>query len=147
MERTRVLQPGSSLSDPAEPAFYDIKHLYVGSKIEILSRAFVLLDADEYVFNYMETDPARFKYSDVYQCREKILKLLKNMPGTQRDAIITALYNADANKTGTIERQALVTIAKANFPGILTDHVFTLNLRKSLHSQDNLRTKCENLIM
>lgn len=140
MERTRVLQPGSSLTDPQGPVYYNCEHLYVGAKIVILSHSFVLLDADEYVFNYMEKDPARFKFSDAKTTKEKILKLLKNMDANQREKLISDLKGSDTSCCGEIERQSLLKIAKAYFPGILTEHVYIrFNFRKSSLFPDSLR--------
>ncbi|KAJ3122477.1 EF-hand domain-containing protein 1 [Physocladia obscura] len=54
MERTRVLKPGSSLSSSNGPIYYDVADLYVGATLDVFKHHFVLLDADEFVFNYLE---------------------------------------------------------------------------------------------
>lgn len=51
MERTRVLLPGSSLTDPQGPRYYDATDLRVGETVTVFAHQFVLLDADEYVFS------------------------------------------------------------------------------------------------
>ena len=129
MERTRVLKPGSSLTDPQGPSFYDIKDLYVGGKIEVLSHSFVLLDADEYVFNFMENEPSRFKFSDIKTCVNKIFNLLKSTDPSETENLVHALRRADSSGSGTVDRHTLVSIAKAYFPS-LTDHVFHFNIRR-----------------
>lgn len=47
MERTRVLLPSSSLSDPRGPQYYNAQDLYVGASVFVLGHRFILLDADE----------------------------------------------------------------------------------------------------
>ena len=124
MERTRVLKPGSSLTDINGPSYYDIKDLYVGGRIEVLSHSFVLLDADEYVFNFMESDPARFKFSNVQACHQKISAQLKNLGAEQKQGLVQALQRADPAGTHCVDRQVLVQLAKSLFaPGTVTDHV------------------------
>lgn len=122
MERTRVLRPGSSLSDPSGPSYYEISDLYIGVKIQVLSHHFVLIDADEYVFNYMESEGSRFKNSNVAAVKEKISKLLNSLTPQERDELKSKLRKADPTSSGTIERNVLVNIAKNQFPGILNEH-------------------------
>ncbi|KAJ3319960.1 EF-hand domain-containing protein 1 [Boothiomyces sp. JEL0866] len=121
MERTRVLRPGSSLSDPQGPLFYDATDLYIGVRIEVLSHKFVLVDADEYVFNYMEADGQRFKLSNSPAVRAKITKLINSLSNDEKDAMRKALKAHDPTNSGVVDRQVLINIAKNQFPGILTE--------------------------
>ncbi|KAI8924924.1 hypothetical protein BC831DRAFT_463157, partial [Entophlyctis helioformis] len=122
MERTRVLRPGSSLSDPAGPSYYDIKDLYVGGKIDVLSHRFVLLDADEYVFNYMEADPARFRLSDIRGVMDKAQRVFKGLTPDAKDKLRAQIKMADAAGSGVVDRRVLLDIAKDYFSGALTEH-------------------------
>ena len=122
MERTRVLRPGSFLSDPSGPLYYDITDLYVGAKIEVLSHHFVLIDADEYVFNIMEEDGSRFRYSNAAMIKHKITKLLQSLSIEERGALKEKLRKADPKNSGHVDRSFSVSITKANFPGALNDH-------------------------
>ncbi len=122
MERTRVLRPGSSLSDPSGPLYYDITDLFVGAKIEILSHHFVLIDADEYVFNYMEADPNRFKNSNSPAIVEKAAKLLRGLTEHERNEMKEKLRKADPKGTALVDRSTLISVAKAKFGGSLNEH-------------------------
>ena len=122
MERTRVLRPGSSLSDPSGPSYYDLKDLFVGNMIEVLSHRFVLLDADEYVFNYMEADPSRFKLSDKKVIVEKAGKIIKNLNASAREAFQGQIYKADPQGKGLADRRAIVDVAKTVFGNTFSDH-------------------------
>ncbi len=57
MERNRIKKPnqerfGSELSE-----YYLAKELYVGSRVNFHNHMFILIDADEYAFHYMEKHP------------------------------------------------------------------------------------------
>jgi hypothetical protein len=149
MERTRVLQPGSSLSDAQGPVYYNCEDLYVGAKIVILSHNFLLLDADEYAFNYMEMHPLKFKFSCIEQTMFKMSELLKTLEPSAIAALKTELESkAEPNKMGkTIERTQFIKIVKSVFPGKLTDHVYIYNDRKSLRFQDSLKMFRDMLIL
>lgn len=122
MERTRVLRPGSSLSDPSGPLYYDLTDLYVGTKIEVLSHHFVLIDADEYVYNYMEADPSRFNFSNPFMIKYKITKLLQSLSEQEKGSLKDKLRKADPNNSGLVDRNFIVSLTKSQFPGLLSDH-------------------------
>lgn len=117
MERTRVLLPGSSLTDENGPLYYEAKDLYVGGKIGVLSHSFVLLDADEYAYKYMEENPTTFKYSDTPLITTKILGLLRKLDQQARVQMIEKIQNVDIKNNGTISRKNIVAIAKDALEG------------------------------
>ncbi len=137
MERTRVLRPGSSLSDPQGPSYYEIQDLYIGAKLQVLSHHFCLIDADEYVFNYLESHGSKYRYSDLQAVHAKLGKLLKSLSQQEKAVLQEKLRKADPKAAGTIERNALIQIAKTQFPGVVNEHeivtfsrLFEENVRK-----------------
>jgi hypothetical protein len=46
-------------------AFYEAKDFFIGAVIEVYRHLFVLHDADEFAFNYMESNPDLFPYSNL----------------------------------------------------------------------------------
>jgi hypothetical protein len=130
MERTRVLKPGSTLSDSKGPDYYDIIDLHIGARLQVLSHHFVLLDADEYVFNYMEEDGKRFKYSNKQIVYEKVSKLLRELSGGDKEFLMSEFKKIDKTNSGVIERQELIKLSKSFFPGILSDHELVTFSRK-----------------
>lgn len=54
LERRRVKKPGQTLFKSEMSGYYKAQDLYVGARININNHLFQLMDADEYVFNYME---------------------------------------------------------------------------------------------
>ncbi len=128
MERTRVLTPGSSLTDPAGPTYYDAKNFYVGGAIEVLSRKFILLDADEFAFNYMEQNSGKFTFSDASKCQAKISSQLKNLSRSEKGALIDALMKSRAPGTNQVDRSQLISIAKPFLSDSIVEHVTNFNI-------------------
>jgi hypothetical protein len=122
MERTRVLRPGCSLSDPQGPSYYEISDLYIGAKLQVLSHHFVLIDADEYVFNYLESHGSKYRHSDVALVQAKVSHLLKQLSPHEKSILLEKLRKQDPKGTGMVERTALVQITKSMFPNVLNEH-------------------------
>jgi len=74
MERCRVRKPRSN-------EHYAESDLYLGARINVYSRNFVLVDADEYSIKYMESNPVVFPSSDM----ESILSKLEDADTTDVD--------------------------------------------------------------
>jgi hypothetical protein len=139
MERTRVLKPGSTLSSPSGPEYYEAKDLYVGATIDVFRRRFVLLDADEYVFNYLdsqlENNQATPSTGKAYAKSSKNVVLAKareaakNIGGDVKRALERKLREKDVEGNGVVERKALLEAYKQVWVGgVLDDHeVITLS--------------------
>ena len=54
MERTRIKKPNQPLYSTEMSQYYLGQDLYVGATVTFNSHKFVLIDADEYAFRYME---------------------------------------------------------------------------------------------
>jgi hypothetical protein len=120
MERTRVLLPGSSLSDPKGPSYYEISDLFIGAKLQVLSHHFVLIDADEYVFNYLESQ--KYKLSDKIAINQKVSQLFQSLNSQERAVLQERFRRMDPKGTGTVDRNQFVQIVKSQFPNVFIDH-------------------------
>ncbi|KAJ3395881.1 EF-hand domain-containing protein 1 [Lobulomyces angularis] len=128
MERTRVLKPVShstlssvsALGSTQTPLYYNADDLYIGARLDIFRHKFVLLDADEYVFNYMEERPEEFKFSD----RNLVVKNLKNLGKVngKGQEVLKKLENQDKTKSGLLDRSAFVKTVKEVFENQLNEH-------------------------
>ncbi|KAJ3072372.1 EF-hand domain-containing protein 1 [Podochytrium sp. JEL0797] len=134
MERTRVLKPGSSLSSPEGPSYYNVPDLYVGAHITIFKHRFVLLDADEFVFNYMEhileTTSAKGPAFDMSNQREVLQKLRVAVqaagPGG-KGAVDKKIAGFVLN--GLVDRKHVVEACKDVFGANLIEHEIITILR------------------
>ncbi|XP_007430815.1 EF-hand domain-containing protein 1 [Python bivittatus] len=64
--KTRVPKPGSSTDDPV---YYEPADLTIGSMVEVFGHRFIIVDADNYVLNYMESNLESFPASVVQSMR------------------------------------------------------------------------------
>lgn len=67
LEGTRAVKPGS---DPDNPNYYRPQDFAIGSVIEVFKHKFIIIDADEYVLNYMEARASEFS--------PKLIEALRN---------------------------------------------------------------------
>ena len=75
-----------------------IQDLYVGAEVVFNNFRFVLVDADEYAFRYMETHVDTFPHANI----NLILEKLRGPATAHIDKIRSVLSDADPNKTGTL---------------------------------------------
>ncbi|TPX38933.1 hypothetical protein SeMB42_g02286 [Synchytrium endobioticum] len=119
MERTRVLLPGSSLSDVDGPKYYKVTDLFVGTTLEILKHKFVLLDADEFVYHYMEDRKDEFRQADFEAVLKKVLTGVGAAEKSKLDKIAKAL---DKDGSGLVDRQRFLDGAREVWQSCLTHH-------------------------
>lgn len=132
MERTRVLKPSSisslssvsPLGSTKEPEYYNASDLYIGANLEIFSHKFLLIDADEYVFNHMEERAKEFKVSD----RARVLDVAREcarggVGGVGRSQLEDKFVALDRDGVGAVDRPAAVSALKASWGEKLNDHV------------------------
>ena len=120
MERTRCLLPGSSLTDVDGPKYYKSTDLFVGTTLEILKQNFVLLDADEFVYQYMEDKKEEYKYADIDIVSRKLVK------GVGRDAKVLLeklVKGLCSNGTELIDRTQFLDATSEIWQSCLTRHV------------------------
>ncbi|KAJ3352755.1 EF-hand domain-containing protein 1 [Entophlyctis luteolus] len=152
MERTRVLKPGSSLSSPNGPAYYDVHDLHVGACIEVFKHKFVLLDADEFVFNYLEhlvaadstahaKGPA-FEMSDQRRVLEKLRRVLRETP-TFKKSLAESIY-LTGNGAKVVDRKLVSDACKNVFGQTLTEHEIITVLR--MFEVDMRKVDCAKLV-
>lgn len=68
LERGRIKKPGQELfkSEPSE--YFKAQNLFVGARVCFHGHNFLLVDADEYTFNYMEKHANEVKQAVVIFC-------------------------------------------------------------------------------
>ena len=104
LDRNRILKPGSSLSDPAGPSYYSATDLYVGAVIDIFNRKFTLIDADEYVFKYMEDNKNSYPHANANMVKAKFAQL----PKATKSELFNKLKAADLSATGLAFRKDFI---------------------------------------
>lgn len=67
LERTKATKPGSSVDNPD---FYTPKDFSIGSIIQIFKHRFRIVNADEYVLNYLEAHAESYPIETINSIRE-----------------------------------------------------------------------------
>ncbi len=63
MERDRVKKPNQPSYSTQLSEYYQAHDLYVGATVEFHKFRFIILDADEYAYNYMERNPHQVSHT------------------------------------------------------------------------------------
>lgn len=118
LERSRVRRPNGAPTD-----YYTDQDLYVGARLQLHSRQFELLDADEYTLNFMEAHPDRYPVADYQQIMHRVSKTIRSTPGAA-EQFKSLLIQQDTKGLGHLT------------PGQLLDA--TLHLGMDMHAHEVL---------
>jgi len=101
---------------PAEPIeYYTSKDLYVGAVLNINSQVFTLIDADEFVFNYMECKKDEYPMSNIKLILPKIMGVFS----TEEKEALKQKFPT----TKVIKREDFIEAVSSLFLKYLTPHV------------------------
>ncbi|KAJ3286632.1 EF-hand domain-containing protein 1 [Borealophlyctis nickersoniae] len=146
MERTRILLPTSSLSTSSTgtssgPEYYTSHHLHLGTTLHIHSHLFTLIDADEYVFGFMEEHG--YPLSDPVRVAAKMDEVVKKVGRKRVEEVLRACDKGD----GFGERMEVVEKGRAVWGMWVTDHEVVVLLRRFEEGvrRVNLRRIIDNL--
>ncbi|KFV12664.1 EF-hand domain-containing family member C2, partial [Pterocles gutturalis] len=115
LERGRIKKPGQELfkSEPSE--YFKAQDLFVGARVCFHGHNFLLVDADEYTFNYMEKHANEFSVANI----GVILKKLKDIAEPRSREIRQVFAAADPEHSKVIEydtfRNLIVSITDETF--------------------------------
>ncbi|XP_074760965.1 EF-hand domain-containing family member C2 isoform X2 [Athene noctua] len=116
LERGRIKKPGQELfkSEPSE--YFSAQNLFVGARVCFHGHNFLLVDADEYTFNYMEKHANEFPVADI----DVILKKLKDITELRSREIRQVFAATDPEHTKVIKyepfRDLIISITDGVFP-------------------------------
>ncbi|XP_064615278.1 EF-hand domain-containing family member C2-like [Liolophura sinensis] len=108
MERGRVKKPNQPMYSTELSEYYKANDLYVGAHVQFNSFKFVLTDADEYAFHYMEQHCDEFPRSDI----NAIVNRIRALTGQNQDRLKAFFMENDPSGSGSIPYQqfhALIT--------------------------------------
>ncbi|XP_036772286.1 EF-hand domain-containing protein 1 isoform X2 [Manis pentadactyla] len=119
--RTKVVKPYSSVENPV---YYGPSDFFIGAVIEVFGHRFIILDADDYVLKYMESNTAQFSPEALLSIQNHIRK--RETPAPDLESKQTE------EDPGVQELEALIdTIQKQ-----LKDHPCTDNIREAFQVHD-----------
>uniref|UniRef100_A0A8C5Y6Z2 EF-hand domain-containing protein 1 n=1 Tax=Microcebus murinus TaxID=30608 RepID=A0A8C5Y6Z2_MICMU len=160
--RTKVVKPNSTADNPV---YYDPSDFYIGAVIEVFGHRFVILDTDEYVLKYMESNAAQYtpealssiqnhirrqeapapnvenkqteedRMQEMEALIDKIQKQLKDHPC--KDNIREAFQVYDKEASGFVDREMFFKICESlNFP--IDDSLVQELIRICTHGEDKI---------
>lgn len=114
LERGRVKKPDQQLYSTKLSEYYNAHDLYVGTRVEFNNHRFVLIDADEYAYNYMEKHCHEFQRSNVGLIMQKLASAVSNIDDITRQDTSGA--------SGILPFEQFRSAVQSLAVGHLTDH-------------------------
>ncbi|NWS69140.1 EFHC2 protein, partial [Crotophaga sulcirostris] len=118
LQRGRVKKPGQELfkSEPSE--YFKAQDLFVGARVCFHGHNFLLVDADEYTFNYMERHANEFSVADI----GVIIKKLKHIAEPRSKEIRQTFAAADPEHTKVIKYDPFRNLIVSITDGAFSEH-------------------------
>ncbi|NXU71786.1 EFHC2 protein, partial [Oreotrochilus melanogaster] len=118
LERGRIKKPGQELfkSEPSE--YFKAQNLFVGAEVCFHGHNFLLVDADEYTFNYMEKHANEFPRADT----GFILKKLKDIAEPRSREIRQVFAASDPEHTKVITYDCFRNLIASITDGAFSEH-------------------------
>ncbi|CAF0855388.1 unnamed protein product [Brachionus calyciflorus] len=127
LERGRVKKPGQPMYSTKLPEYYNYKDMFVGAVLQLNNFFFILYDADEYCYEFMEKNSNMFQYSNLNNVLRKFrslnqTELIGNLESNFRkndnfnSGVIgfTAFFSALKNVLGDqLNEQEIITLARS----------------------------------
>ncbi|XP_033122586.1 EF-hand domain-containing family member C2-like [Anneissia japonica] len=132
LERNRIKKPGQPLFGTQLSEYYTAADLYVGSRVNFHNHFFIMIEADEYAFRYMEKHNEQFAVSDI----DKIHNKLKSIAGGQKDKIKEFFNRNDPQNTGKLDYDQFRNLMVQLGGSLLADHEIMTVARFYCDTQD-----------
>ena len=102
--------------------YYLSSDLFVGTQVTFNSHKFILIDADEYAFHYMEKHDQEFSKSSL----NHIMQRLTNVLGQNADECRSFFTKNDPSGNGIISYEQMVNLLRQVDPSVSDQEVMTL---------------------
>ncbi|XP_060046027.1 EF-hand domain-containing protein 1 isoform X1 [Erinaceus europaeus] len=119
--RTKVVKPNSSVD---YPVYYSPSDFFIGAVIEVFGHRFIILDTDEYVLKYMESNAAQYS-------PEALLSIQKRFQRQESPASDSENKRTEEGP-GVQELEALIDTIQKQFKG----HPYKDNICEAFQDQD-----------
>ncbi|XP_004696414.1 EF-hand domain-containing protein 1 isoform X1 [Echinops telfairi] len=118
--RTRIFKPNSLLDNPV---YYGPGDFFIGAVIDVFGHRFVILDVDEYVLKYMESNAAQYSPEALASVQNHV---------RQQEAPAPELANKQTEDPGTQELETLIEEIQKQ----LKDYACKDNIREAFQDHD-----------
>ncbi|XP_071085309.1 EF-hand domain-containing family member C2-like isoform X2 [Haliotis cracherodii] len=117
LERGRVKKPCQEPYSTEISSYFTAQDLYVGAAVEFNKFKFILIDADEYAFRYMEEKPREFPKADVRAISQK----LSSRIGENKEDIQAFFARNDSSGNGLVSYEQFSGLLQ-QMDSSLTEH-------------------------
>ncbi|XP_002735862.1 EF-hand domain-containing family member C2-like [Saccoglossus kowalevskii] len=118
LERGRIKKPNQPRFSTKLSEYFMATDLYVGSRVDFNCHIFILTDADEYAYRYMEKHAQEFQVADI----NAILKRLKDVGQANVEQIADFFKRNDPDSLGKIRYEQFRTLLQQIASSRLTEH-------------------------
>ncbi|NXL33731.1 EFHC2 protein, partial [Glaucidium brasilianum] len=118
LERGRIKKPGQELFKSKPSEYFSGENLFVGARVCFHGHNFLLVDADEYTFNYMEKHANEFSVADI----GVILKKLKDVTELRSQEIRQVFAATDPEHTKVIKYEPFRDLIVSITDGVFSEH-------------------------
>lgn len=122
LERSRIKKPNQPLYSTTMSEYYLANDLFVGAHVDFNSHRFILIDADEYAFRYMENNAVEFPKANV----DAIVARIRNSVGNKADEVRSFFMRNDPSGAGAIQYDQLGALIRQVEPSITDHEIMTL---------------------
>ncbi|XP_025953804.2 EF-hand domain-containing family member C2 isoform X1 [Dromaius novaehollandiae] len=135
LERGRIKKPGQELFKSQPSEYFKAQNLFVGARVCFHGHNFLLVDADEYAFNYMEKHANEFSMADI----SVILKKLKDIAEPRSREIKQMFAVTDPDHTKVTEYDPFRNLIVNITDGALSEHeIMTLGRYYSMRDDSEM---------
>ncbi|KAK3586545.1 hypothetical protein CHS0354_022677 [Potamilus streckersoni] len=122
LERGRIKKPNQIPYGTKMSEYYLSHDLFVGALVDFNSHKFILIDADEYAFRYMEQHQEEFPRGNV----QSILQKLYHVIGKNEDEVRSFFIRNDPNGCGILQYEQLGALMRQMDPTISDHEIMSL---------------------
>ncbi|CAH1781543.1 unnamed protein product [Owenia fusiformis] len=144
LERGRIKKPAQERYSTELSEYYNAPDLYVGAVVEFNNHRFVLIDADEYAFGYMEAHNNEFAKASINLIMQKIQQALQGK-GDAQD-IQSFFQQNDTSGSGNMSYEQFHDMLLQVAPGLLTEHEIMTIGRYYMEKKEDDRLDINTLI-
>ncbi|XP_050405661.2 EF-hand domain-containing family member C2 [Patella vulgata] len=133
LERGRIKKPGQPLYSTKLSDYFSAQDLYVGSSVDFSGHKFILIDADEYAFRYMEEHSAEFPLANI----NNIVQKIKNKIGNSMEDVRAFFARNDPHGAGAINYEQFHSLMLQIDGNLTEQEIMTIARYYSDRSGDN----------
>ncbi|XP_074657538.1 EF-hand domain-containing family member C2-like [Tubulanus polymorphus] len=122
LERGKMKKPNQPRYSTQPAEFYTATDFFVGANVEFNCHKFILIDADEYAFAFMEMFPDSFPKASVKHVMKRLGELIKG----KEDEIASFFRRNDADGRGVVGYDQFYSLMVQLVPGITHQEIMTL---------------------